>query len=271
MIIACPACATRYEVPDSAIPDDGRTVRCAKCRHSWFQEAAEAEAFEQDWPSEQDWPDAEPAADEPDAQPAPDDDTGSGEDLAAYVGEVPIDAPAPAEIEPEPLPDPAEPAASADEGHVEVQESADPQPRARGRFRLWAWAALVFVGLAGLTAAAASYWGMPDWAPFDRPAFAATQPGLELNFPAERQERRQLPNGTEFFGASGTITNVGSGTQIVPPILIVLRDQRDRIVYSWEVAPSKRQLAPGETISVNEAITDVPRSARVAEIGWKPA
>ena len=41
MIIACPACATRYVVPDSAIGAEGRTVRCAKCRHSWFQDGPE--------------------------------------------------------------------------------------------------------------------------------------------------------------------------------------------------------------------------------------
>jgi hypothetical protein len=72
---------------------------------------------------------------------------------------------------------------------------------------------------------------------------------LQLDFPADQQERRQLPNGTEYFGASGTITNVGSEAQSVPPILIVLRDGRDRIVYSFEVQPPKRSLAPGESVT----------------------
>jgi hypothetical protein len=80
-----------------------------------------------------------------------------------------------------------------------------------------------------------------------------------------------LPNGTEFFGASGTVTNVGRETRTLPPILIVMRDARDRIVYSWEVAPPQRTLAPGESVTINEAVTDVPKAAKFAEIGWKPS
>ncbi|MEQ1549891.1 MJ0042-type zinc finger domain-containing protein, partial [Sphingorhabdus sp.] len=38
MLLVCPECRTRYVVPDSAIGANGRQVRCANCRHSWFQD-----------------------------------------------------------------------------------------------------------------------------------------------------------------------------------------------------------------------------------------
>ena len=68
----------------------------------------------------------------------------------------------------------------------------------------------------------------------------------------------------------GTSLFVRTTRRVVPTILIVLRDGRERIVYSYEVAPPKRVLAPGESMTVNEAVTEVPKTARIAEIGWKP-
>ena len=79
-----------------------------------------------------------------------------------------------------------------------------------------------------------------------------------------------LPGGAEYFGASGTVTNVGRTAQHVPGLRLVLRDAQDKIVYQSDIAPPRRDLAPGESMTINEARTDVPPSARFAEIGWKP-
>lgn len=143
------------------------------------------------------------------------------------------------------------------------------RPR-RNRLRLWTMAAVLFALAAGGIVAAVSYWGLPAWAPGSRPIFASPEPDLVLEFPPDKQDRRTLPNGTEFFGASGTVTNIGTTVRSVPSILIVLRDARERKVYEWVVPAPKGKLAPGESVTVNEAVTDVPRSAKFAEIGWKP-
>lgn len=44
MILQCPECNARYAVPDSAIGTQGRTVRCAKCKHSWHQDGITPQA-----------------------------------------------------------------------------------------------------------------------------------------------------------------------------------------------------------------------------------
>jgi len=313
MIIACPACTTRYVVPDSAIGIEGRTVRCAKCRHSWFQEGAAPQpvAAPVPPPAPSPAPAPSPPAPEPDAIAAPaptqrDDFGRLPEDRTPETAATTAPAPPPPAAQapdPGPPPEPVEaypppavdepapgfdPPAVADEPPVPAavyddtagwqpddgsQSSFAHEPPFRprvNRLKLWTWAAALFaiVALAG-TAAVAMY-GLPDWMPLSRQTFAEAQPDLVLDFPPNRQDRRTLPNGKEFFGASGTVTNVGKSRRTVPTILIVLRDARERIVYSWEVVPAKRQLAPGESVSINEAVTDVPKAAKIAEIGWKP-
>ena len=304
MIIACPACATRYVVPDSAIGGGGRTVRCAKCRHSWFQEGpretAEAAPMAQPAIAPSSAAPPEPPPPPPPAQePAAPGDVrpGFAEDILprreatpppapAFAAPEPPPTPAAAEppyeqpeerIEPpesfaaEPLPPPAEPAAAEPrEAEVSQFDYEPPFRRRRNLLRLWTIAAGVFAVFALGIVFAVSYWGLPDWVPVSRPTFGLGQQDLVLDFPQNKQDRRQLPNGTEFFGASGSVTNVGSRTRSLPPILIVLRDARDRIVYTWEIAPPQRTIAPGETVTVNEAVTDIPKAAKYAEFGWKP-
>jgi hypothetical protein len=142
------------------------------------------------------------------------------------------------------------------------------RPR-RNWLKIWTFAAAIFAVFAAAIIFAVSYWGLPDWVPVTRPDFAASQPNLEIDFPAEQQAKREM-RGREYFEVNGTITNIGSTTRGVPPILVVLRDARDRKVFELEIVPEQSRLGPGESINVTRAVLDVPRSARVAEIGWKP-
>ena len=38
MIVSCPSCATRYLIDPAALGGEGRTVRCAKCSHTWREQ-----------------------------------------------------------------------------------------------------------------------------------------------------------------------------------------------------------------------------------------
>lgn len=286
MIIACPACATRYVVPDSAVGIEGRTVRCAKCRHSWFQErelpdraaagpdpvspppvSPPASATKQ--PSEA--TPAETAREQ--VRPEDTQDTAT-ETEAGRPEHPPAFAPGNyAEQAPDAPPENDFAPASMQEPEPEYSQF-DYEPPFRSRrnpLRIWTAAAAVFAVIALGTVAAVSYWGAPDWLRLNGPTFAANQPDLQLDFPPAQQDRRTLPNGSEFFGAVGTITNVGRESRRVPSILIVMRDEREKIVYSWVLAPPQPTLAPGEKMSVVEAVTDVPKSAKFVEIGWKPS
>jgi predicted Zn finger-like uncharacterized protein len=41
MILTCPECKSRYVVNPNALLPHGRTVRCAKCKHNWFENKPE--------------------------------------------------------------------------------------------------------------------------------------------------------------------------------------------------------------------------------------
>ena len=331
MIIACPACGTRYAVPDSAIGNEGRTVRCAKCKHSWFQEPPEREltlpvkeqpdpglpavarapaaappppatladappaAREADeaapeprpQPSGSSQADDRPSVshwrtgDRPDGAAAPEPDesialralrrglAGRDQDEDSTAPDVPVSAP----VFPEPVADPEPPFEDTfpdeDEGESRFDYRA-PFTRRRNTLRMWTIAAAIFAVLATGTVLAVNTYGLPDWVPISRPTFGVGQPGLELDFPSAEQRSETLANGETIFRVRGTIRNTARETLDVPNLLVVFSDARERKVGDWVVVPAERKLAPGESITVTEAIANIPPGAQVADLGWAP-
>ena len=339
MIISCPACGTRYVVPETAIGPEGRTVRCAKCKHSWFQDPKPADVSDAVEPAPASTPSAStpPAADPPatttpattgptTAPPAP---------PAAPADTTPEPAPAPApsaeqgeeaprpsvdhwrssdqagDIASEPSPPPPAPKVeettqsdtSADAARDPLAGAGDDDPyfddvdaafgdddyegadyeedassfeyrppftRRRNSLKMWTIAGAIFAVLALGTVVAVNQYGLPDWVPVERPTWGMEQPGIELDFPESEQRKEVLESGEEIFQVRGAINNVGQESVDVPSLLVVFRDAREKNVYSWVIVPSKRELAPGESLNVTEAITDIPPTARAAEIGWSP-
>ncbi|MBY9065024.1 zinc-ribbon domain-containing protein [Sphingomonas yunnanensis] len=262
MIIECPECRARYQVPDGTVGATGRTVRCANCRHSWYQEPRD-EPLVDEFEEEEEAPAARAPA------PAP----YSPEPAAAPVPRVPepiaTTPPAPAP-EPPPLIAPAlveaDPEPSAVAAGYDAFAHRPPFRPERNTARMRTIASLA-AGLLMLAAVAVILWTTAPG--------LAQQVGLSIG-PAELPlrivdhpiERRKMANGSELFAVSGQITNPSPTRQRVPDIRADLRDAQGKIVFSWTITPQQRTLLPNGALDFNSAQVDVPATSKRLDLSF---
>ncbi|MDT0575316.1 zinc-ribbon domain-containing protein [Croceicoccus sp. F390] len=295
MIITCPSCDARYNVPDDAINAKGRSVRCAKCDTRWFVTAPEPEhdiaaapdALSIDSHSPTVPPQhGDDAVTHPDATPLHEAATLTSNDAEQIPTSVSRSAP----VSDEPTGEaaavaastasPSEPAreqrlrspirVDADDPYATLSERNDEVAKRQPvRWRMWIIALLMVLAFGAVLLAFAREGSLPGWLPAQAERAQDISPDLALDFPASEQRLQSGPDGKNFFTANGTILNKGQREHTIPPLQVVLRDREEQIVLSWEITPAQRVLAPDETLVVREAMTQIPASAQVAEIGWK--
>jgi predicted Zn finger-like uncharacterized protein len=250
MILSCPACRTRYVVPDSAVGPSGRQVRCASCRHSWFQEPTPLDLVER---AIQATPPAPPQISDPLVNAEP----------PAFVP--PPVVPTPVEIVPTP------------ETITENYDAFAPAPPFRPRrnpTKRWTLAAGVVAALLMIGVVAVQFFGTPTFVT----GFLARAglPGGQVDVPLllevpRKPERRELPSGNELFALTGRIVNPTDTAQRVPDILAELRDARGRIVYGWTITPPKRTIEARGKIEFDSAEIDVPKGSKKLNLSFSGA
>ena len=243
MLIVCPSCASEYMIDPGRLGAEGRTVRCAACKSTWFVT-----------------PEAEDAAEAAEAMPGPTADEAEGWEAAAAAEEA--------------APPPRDEAAERDAWIRAVATDRGQQARGTAH-RVKAAAGLLAVA-ALVVAVGAGFWGRAHVVRMF-PATAALYAGVGLpvnlrgiEFRGVRSEL--VGSGAEtFLVVEGEIANISGRDAAVPPIEIGLRGAEGQMLYTWSNDPPLASLAGGDAVPFRARLAAPPADAREVLVRFTPS
>jgi predicted Zn finger-like uncharacterized protein len=290
VIIACPHCATRYQVPPETLGSTGRKVACAHCGQSWMADPSTAIPVPE--PDDKLFSDADERALDKSfsAEEAALRDVPASVRQLLPKGEVPppevmrsiseikaaLEGKAGKTLSTVAPPDDASPTAAQKTaqktalGKLKQRQRAivDALPVARlGRvLRTVGIGLLVAVVGGGVLFRAEVVRALPDLAGlYSAIGLKVNVIGLDFSEVTTLLSRR---GGSDVMTVEATIFGVESRRIVVPPVVVTLLDDDNRPVYAWSVAPKQGDLEPGEVIGFSAELTSPPAGARQVRLSF---
>lgn len=230
MILTCTSCGTRYSVDGSKFPAAGRTVRCAKCGHSWLQAGEAPEPESEALPAE-----IEIAPEAPVSEPA-------------ETSFTPTRSFTPPPAAPEPRA-PLAPRLAIVAGWVGLA------------------AVVLLIGFAAVKYRQhiASIWPQSAGV-YNSLGLAVNTSGLDFH---KVDYRRETEDGQVVLAVSGEIVNTSARQLPVPQtVRVTLSDSGKRELYHWTFKPSVTVLAPGQSAPFLTRLASPPSAARNLEVSF---
>ena len=268
MLIVCPGCATSYTIDPAAVRPTGRTVRCARCKVTWFAGGRPKPA-----PDMSTFVDRVIAEVETKATPAP--QTAAPEDFGGEVSEsVPSARPSvsepvspPAKIQaPEPAIIVDAPSLAPPIEHELPQDGQEIESFAVRRQRLQArrkqtchssrWTAIILVLVAFNVTLVGARNEVVRYLPETASLFAAF--GLPVNLRGLKFENvrisKEMQDGDSVLIVEGVIVSEASKPVEVPRLRFAARNATGQEVYTSRAQPSRSVLGPGERLEFRSPI-----------------
>lgn len=295
VVIICPHCTTRYQVPGETIGAKGRQVQCAHCGKAWQALAEKVVEIP-----------AAPPAPEPvvtRAKPAPaaqtEDDrmfdadaeaeldaafeaeqrqsaeaaaAGDGDAMMAQAERALADAKA-ALAPAAPAATPAPPQTPADKKREKAfsrrQEALTrqlPMARVRRTLRVVGVGTLALMLVGGVVLRTDLVRLFPDLAGvYESVGLGVNVVGLDFRDVKTLLARR---SGSETLQVDARIYSVAPGKVSVPQVLVTLLNEIDEPLYQWTVAPLASSMQPGEIMEFTSQLTMPPAGASKVRLSF---
>lgn len=241
MRLACPTCHTAFHVEPDDLGDDGRSVRCNRCRTVWLARAGDL----QDAPAMVELLAGEASAGSVEA----------GNGLLPQV--VPWNDTVMVEVDPSPplAPTAARPALTERDWSPAARRTAARKSRVHSRL-VAATIVLAALVVGALGSRASIVRAVPDIAGF----YAAIGLPVNLRGLEFRNVRtlKEVHDGTPVLIIEGEIANVTRGTADVPRLRFAVNGGDEKELYAWTSLLPRPTLTGGESVTFRSRLASPP-------------